>query len=166
MMTRRRRRLFAAFGMTAVCALAGADLAAADPVHSWSGKRGGFAWEAKRLSCGVVGETPSRLRAHTRWTTSPANGYMRLTFTRQIRDSDTGTWATVQRQRRSTKNKPLEGTRAVLHWSQWFFPFEDEGGAASRHTVAFEWLRDRSGTGADRRLLRRTRSFGPCLVAP
>jgi hypothetical protein len=166
MMTRRRRRRFAAFGVASVLSLGGVGAAAADPLPPWSGKRGGFAWEAKRLSCGVVGETPSRLRAHTRWTTSLANGYVRLTFTRQVQDADTGAWATVQRQRRSTRNTRLEGTRAVLHWSQWFFPFEDEGGSLSRHTVVFEWLRDRRSPRADRLVLRRTRSFGPCLVAP
>jgi hypothetical protein len=163
-MTRRRRRRFAALGVTV--ALASAGVAAADTFPSWSGTKGSLAWEAKRLSCGVVGEAPSRLRAHTRWGLSPANGYLRLTFTRQVRDADTGAWTTVHRQRRSTKNKPLEGSRAVIHWTQWFFPFEDEGGATSRHVVAFEWLRDRSGPGADPRVLRRTRSFGPCVVAP
>ena len=161
----RRRRRFAALGATAL-ALAGAGAAAADDFPSWSGTRGGLAWEAKRLSCGAVGESPARLRAHTRWSSSPANGYLRLTFTRQIRDADTGVWTTVHRQRRSTKNKPLEGSRAVIHWTQWFFPFEDEGGATSRHVVAFEWLRDRNGPGADPRVLRRVRSFTPCVVAP
>jgi hypothetical protein len=161
-MTRRRRRLFAALGAT-VLALAWAGAAAADD-FAWSGTKGGFAWEAKRLSCGVVGESPSRVRAHTRWRSSPANGYLRLTFTRQIRDG--ARWTTVHRQRRSTKNKPLEGSRAVIHWTQWFFPFEDEGGATSRHVVAFEWLRDRSGPGADPRLLHRIRSFAACVVAP
>ena len=164
-MTRRGRRRFAALGVTAV-ALAWAGVAPADDFPSWSGTKGGFAWEAKRLSCGVVGESPSRLRAHTRWRSSPANGYLRLTFTRQVRNPDTGLWTTVHRQRRSTKNKPLEGSRAVIHWTQWFFPFEDEGGATSRHLVAFEWLRDRSGPGTDRRVLRRTRAFEPCVVAP
>ena len=164
-MRRRRRRLFAALGATAL-ALAWSGAAAADDFRAWSGTKGGFAWEAKRLSCGVVGSSPSRLRAHTRWRTSPDNGYLRLTFTRQIRNADTGAWATVHRQRRSTKNKPLEGSRAVIHWTQWFFPFEDEGGATSRHVVTFEWMRDRSGPGADRRALRRVRSFGPCIVAP
>jgi hypothetical protein len=54
----------------------------------------------------------------------------------------------------------------MLHWSQWFFPFEGEGGATTRHTVTFEWLRDRPpGAGADPRLLRRVRTFAPCVVA-
>ena len=164
-MTGRRRRRFVALGVTAL-ALASAGSAAADHFPAWSGTKGGFAWEAKRLSCGAVGESPSRLRAHTRWRSSPANGYLRLTFTRQVRNPDTRQWTTVHRQRRSTKNKPLEGSRGVIHWTQWFFPFEDEGGATSRHLVAFEWLRDRSGPGTDRRLLRRTRTFGTCVVAP
>jgi hypothetical protein len=146
--------------------LACAGPAAADPIGGWSGTRGPFSWEAKRLSCGNVGDSASRLRAHTLWRTSPANGYLRLTFTRQLRDEDTGKWTTVHRQRRSTKNKALEGSRSILHWTQWFFPFEHEAGAPSRHVVAFEWLRDRTGPGADPRVLRRTRSFGPCVVRP
>ncbi|MGH3037296.1 MAG: hypothetical protein ACRDMU_08960 [Gaiellaceae bacterium] len=166
-MTGRGRRRFAALGTTAL-PLAGAGAATAHDFPAWSGIKapGGFAWEAKRLSCGNVGDSASRLRAHTHWAASPANGYLRLTFTRQIRDADTGAWTTVHRQRRSTKNKPLEGSRTVIHWTQWFFPFEDEGGATSRHVVAFEWLRDRSEPGADPRVLRRTRVFGACVVAP
>ena len=127
-------------------------------------RRGPYAWEAKRLGCGVVGSTASIVRAHTRWSTSPANGYVRLTFTRQIQDETTSEWATVQRQRRSTKNTSLEGSRGVVHWNQWFFPFADEGGARSRHIVVFEWFRDRPG--ADPRALRRERMFAPCVVAP
>jgi hypothetical protein len=164
-MTRRRRRRFAGW-ISVFVVLAWAGPASADPFGAWSGTRGPFAWEAKRLSCGNVGDSASRLRAHTRWSTSPANGYLRLTFTRQLRDPDTGEWATVHRQRRSTKNKALEGARGIIHWTQWFFPFEDEGGAVTRHVVAFEWLRDRTGPGADPRVLRRTRAFGPCVVAP
>jgi hypothetical protein len=164
-MTRRGRRGFAAHGAI-VLALASAGAAGADVFSAWSGTKGGFAWEAKRLSCGAVGESPSRLRAHTRWRTSPANGYLRLTFTRRLRDDDTGRWTTVHLRRRSTKNTPLEGSRSVLHWTQWFFPFENERGAASRHAVTFEWLRDRRGPGADPRVLRRTLAFGPCVVAP
>lgn len=164
-MTRRRRRRFAGW-ISVFVVLACAGSAAADPIGGWTGTTGAFSWEAKRLSCGNVGDSPSRLRAHTRWQTSPANGYLRLTFTRQLRNDGTGAWTTVHRQRRSTKNGPLEGSRSVLHWTQWFFPFEDEAGATTRHVVAFEWLRDRSGPGADRRVLRRTRAFAPCVVAP
>jgi hypothetical protein len=163
----RRRRLRATFGIwLALLALIGADVAAADPFANWSGTKGPFAWEAKRLGCGVVGQDASVVRAHTRWRTSPANGYMRLTFTRQIQDETTHEWATVQRQRRSTKNTSLEGFDGVVHWNQWFFPFEDEGGALSRHIVVFEWYRDRPGSGPDSRSLRRQRMFAPCVVHP
>jgi hypothetical protein len=165
-MTRRRRRLVAS-SIAVLSALALAGSAAADPMGGWTGSKGPFSWEAKRLSCGNVGDSPSRVRAHTRWRLSPANGYIRLTFTRELKDEDTGAWKVVHRQRRSTKNSPLEGAPGVLHWSQWFFPFQDEGGAKTRHGVTFEWLRDRPpGAGADPRLLRRVRAFAPCVVAP
>lgn len=166
-MTRRRRRLLATFGMWAAAfALVSADLAAADPFNAWSGTKGSYAWEARRLACGVVGQDASIVRAHTRWSMSPANGFVRLTFTRQIQDELTGDWTTVQRQRRSTKNTSLEGFRGVVHWNQWFFPFAGEGGAVSRHIVVFEWLRDLPGAAADRRALRRERTFRPCVVQP
>lgn len=165
-MTRRRRRRFAPLSLvTCALALACAGPAAADPFPAWTGTKAGMAWEAKRLSCGNVGDAPSRLRAHTRWRTSPANGYVRLTFVRRVRAVDSGQWTTVHHVRRSTRNTVHEGGRTVLHWSQWFFPYEDEGGAASRHTVVFEWLRDRTDR-PDRRLLRRTVSFGVCEIAP
>lgn len=163
-MRRRRRRRFAQLSALLV-ALACAAPAAADTFSAWTGTKGGFAWEARRLTCGNVGDSPSRIRAHTRWRTSPANGYLRLTFTRQVRDEVSGTWATVHKQRRSTKNQELEGSRAVVHWSQWFYPFEGEAGALTRHTVVFEWLRDRAGPRPDRRALRRVRTFAPCQVA-
>lgn len=164
-MSRRRRRLFATVAMWgAVLALVTADLAAAHPFSAWSGTKGGFAWEAHRTGCGAVGRRPSVIQAHTRWKTSPANGYVRLTFTRQIEDAASGDWRTVQKQRRSTRNTNLEGERGILHWSQWFFPFADEAGARSRHIVLFEWFRDRPGT--DARALRRERVFRPCVVAP
>ena len=162
MRRRRRRRLDASAAV--VLALACAGTAAADPFSDWSGKRGPFAWEAKLRTCGDVGDTPSRVRAHTRWRGSPANGYQRLTFFRRRLDDDGDGWLTVQRQARSTKNGPLEGNRAVVHWSQWFFPFEDEGGATTRHVVRFEWLRDRPGR--DRRVLRRTVTLPACVVSP
>jgi hypothetical protein len=164
-MTGRRRRRFASFGMVAaLLALIAAGVAAADPFRPWSGSKGPFAWEAHRVGCGVVGRNPSVIRAHTRWTDSPANGYVRLTFVRQIRDEGSGHWDNVQRQRRSTKNTSLEGSRAVIHWTQWFFPFADEAGALSRHHVVFDWFRDRPG--ADARAMRRKRAFKPCVVAP
>jgi hypothetical protein len=148
-----------------VLALACAAPAVADTFPGWTGTKDGMSWEAKRLSCGDVGDAPSRLRAHTRWRTSPANGYVRLTFVRQVRPADSGRWTTAHRVRRSTRNTVHEGGRNLLHWSQWFFPYEHEGGAASRHTVVFEFLRDRSGR-PDRRLLRRTVTFGVCEIAP
>jgi hypothetical protein len=164
-MTRRRRRRFASFSMVAaVLALSSAGVGAAHPLGSWSGTKGPFAWDAHRASCGAVGRSPSVIRAHTRWKHSPANGYARLIFVRQIRDEGSGQWATVQRQRRSTKNTSLEGSRAVVHWTQWFFPFADEAGALSRHKVVFDWFRDRPGP--DARALRRERAFRPCVVAP
>ena len=163
-MTRRRRRSLATFGVWgAALALMGADPAGADPLAGWSGTKGPFAWETHRTGCGIVGRNPSVVRAHTRWSASPADGYVRLTFTRQVQE-DTGQWTTVQRQRRTTRNTSLEGARSVLHWSQWFFPFADEAGALSRHIVLFEWFRDRPG--ADPRALRRERVFRPCAVAP
>lgn len=166
-MTRRRKRLLATFGLWAgLFALVSADLAVADSFNAWSGTKGPYAWEARRLGCGVVGQNPSVVRAHTRWSTSPANGFVRLTFTRQIRSETTSEWATVQRQRRSTKNTALEGERGVIHWNQWFFPFADEAGAVSRHIVVFEWFRDLPGAAADRRALRRERTFRPCIVQP
>lgn len=162
-MERRRRRRFAATAV-AILTLACAGTAAADPFSAWSARKGPFAWEAKLRACGDVGDSPSRVRAHTRWRRSPANGYQRLTFFRQVLDEDGAGWVTVQKQTRSTRNGPLEGNRAVVHWTQWFFPFEDEGGATARHTVRFEWLRDRAGP--DRRVLRRTRTLPVCVVAP
>lgn len=144
-------------------ALASVNVAGADPVPAWSGTKGPFAWEAKRQGCGTVGRSPSVVRAHTRWRTSPAGGYARLTFRRQLRDEDAGGWRTVQRQRRSTKNTRLEGERGIVHWTQWFFPFAGEAGATSRHIVVFEWLHDRPGP--DRLVLRRGRILRPCTVA-
>ncbi|MGH3022033.1 MAG: hypothetical protein ACRDNI_00110 [Gaiellaceae bacterium] len=162
-MERRRRRRFAATAVVGL-ALACAGTAAADPFSGWTGKRGPFAWEAKLLACGNVGDSPSRVRAHTRWRRSPGNGYVRLTFFRQVLGED-GDWVTVQKQTRSTRNGQLEGASGAVHWSQWFFPFEDESGATTRHSVRFEWLRDRTGR-PDRRMLRRVRTLPACIVAP
>jgi hypothetical protein len=149
-------------GVAVMMALVGAEQGFPHPLSGWSGQSGPFTWEAKRLSCGVVGERPSRVRAHSRWRRSPPNGYQRATFFRQIKDGTTGGWTTVQRQRRSTRNTPLEGSGFTLHWSQLFFPFAHEGGETSRHIVRFEWLRDRPG--ADRLRFTRTRTLKPCVV--
>jgi hypothetical protein len=148
---------------TVALALSGAETAAADPVGFWDGKHGPFAWEAKRSGCGAVGRTPSVIRAHTRWKASPANGYARIAFVRQVRDEATGAWATVQRQRRSTRNSELRGESGPIHWTAWFLPFADESGVSSRHIVLFDWLRD--WPEDDRLLLHRERVFRPCVVA-
>lgn len=155
-------RTAAISGVALMLALVGAEAGLSHPVPGSSARSGPFAWEAARLSCGVVGERPSRVHAHSRWRTSPQNGYQRATFFRQIKDEKTGVWTTVQRQRRSTRNTVLEGTRLALHWSQRFFPFADEAGKTSRHVVRFEWLRDRRG--ADRLRFVRTRTLKPCVV--
>jgi hypothetical protein len=145
-----------------VLALVGAATGGADTFAGWKGKTGPFAWEARLLACGAVGEQPSRVRAHTRWSRSPANGFTRLTFQRQLRDDVSGAWETVQRQRRSTRNTRLEGADGILHWSQLFMPFENDAGRKSRHLVLFEWLRDRPG--ADRVVLRRSFVSRTCVV--
>jgi hypothetical protein len=138
-----------------------AGTATGEPARSWSGSRGPFAWEAQSLSCGVAGVSQSsRLRAHTRWRSSPADGYQRLTFMRQLRLGNT--WVTVQRDRRTTRNTALEGARNTLVWSQWFGPRADAAGTESRHAVLFEWLRDRPGV--DRRLLRRVVKLPACRI--
>jgi hypothetical protein len=157
----RRCRLTVCAAVFGVVGLTGA-LASAHSFPAWSGTSGPFAWQAKRLSCGAVGGEPSRIRAHTRWSSSPANGYQRVTFTRQIRDDSRGNWVTVERQRRSTRNTKLEGIRSILHWSQFFAPFADEGGKTSRHLVFFEWLRDRAGP--DRRVTSRSMNLKRCVV--
>jgi hypothetical protein len=66
-MIRRRRRRFALVALwAAALALLSADLASADPVPAWSGTKEAFAWEARRVGCGIVGRSPSVVRAHTR----------------------------------------------------------------------------------------------------
>jgi len=159
---RRRRRLGVCVMWAGLLALTAADVAVADPIGPWSGRSGPFSWEAHRVGCGVVDRSPSTIRAHTRWKSSPANGYVRLIFVRQVQDGESDEWATVQRQRRSTKNTGLQGARGVIHWTQWFFPFAGEAGLKSRQTVVFAWFRDRPG--ADRLELRREHRFRPCVV--
>lgn len=157
-----RWRAAAVAAVALMLALAGAEAASSHPFGAWSGRSDPFAWQAMRVSCGVVGERPSRVRAHTRWRNSPQNGYQRATFIRQVRNEKTGGWATLQRQRRSTRNMRLEGTPLTLHWSQYFHPFANEAGKESRHVVRLEWLRDRPG--ADRVRFARTLRLKPCLV--
>ncbi|HSE80058.1 MAG TPA: hypothetical protein VLA87_00015 [Gaiellaceae bacterium] len=90
------------------------------------------------------------------------NGYVRLIFVRQVQEGESGEWATVQRQRRSTRNTALKGAHGVIHWTQWFFPLAGDAGLTSRQTVVFAWFRDRPG--ADRLELRREPRFRPCVV--
>jgi hypothetical protein len=162
-MQRRRWRRFATIGiMGALLALAATGVAGAHPFGSWSGKKGAFAWQSRVAGCGVVRHTPSVVHAHTRWRTSPSDGYTRLTFIRQIKDEDTGDWATVRRERITTRNTDLQGDRSVIHWTQRFNPFASEAGATSRHIVVFEWFRQRPGV--DARALRRERVSSACIV--
>jgi len=156
------RRLAVVGGVLTMAALGGAQAAGGHPFPHWSGTSGPYSWEAKRLACGVVGEELSRVRAHTRWRTSPANGYMRVTFQRLILNEETDAWTIVQRRSWTTRNTRLEGSRKVVHWFQWFQPFEDEAGKTSRHRVHFEWLRDRRG--ADPRLFNRWMTLRRCTV--
>jgi hypothetical protein len=146
----------------AVAVLAGATAAGGHPFPHWSGQSGPYGWEAKRLSCGAVGGTLSRVRAHSRWRTSPVNGYQRLTFARQIQGDVPETWTTVQRAHRSTKSRRFEGSQRIMHWLQWFGPLEDEAGKWSRYRVTFAWFLDRPGP--DRRVFRRMLTLAPCLI--
>lgn len=159
-MLRGTGRRLALIGAVAAAVALAAGEAGSHSFGKWSGQTGPFAWESKRLSCGDAGGEPNRIRAHTRWRTSPQNGYARLRFTRQVKKA--GEWVTVQRQSRSTKNTDLEGTRFVLHWSQRFRPFGDEGGLRSRDVIDFTFARDRPGR--DRVLLERTRTERACTV--
>jgi hypothetical protein len=154
-------RRLALIGSVLATAIVAGD-AHAHPFPGWSGTSGPFAWQAKRLSCGAVGGHPSRLRAHSRWSSSPTNGYQRLTFVRQIRNEATGNWRTVQRERRSTRNTALEGTTSILHWWQTLRPFANEAGKKSRHRVTFEWFRKQPGP--DPRANARTMRMQACIV--
>jgi hypothetical protein len=142
--------------------LAGAQTAAADRFQRWSGQSRPFAWEARRLSCGVADEQPGRVRAHSRWRTSPANGYQRVTFKRQFRGEGSGRWTTVQRARLSTRDGKLEGTRGVLHWRMSLPTFGGHAGKRSRYVVNFVWLRDRPRR--DRLVFTRRVTLRPCVV--
>jgi hypothetical protein len=138
--------------------------AAAHSFESFSGRSGPFLWQAETLSCGAVEGEPNRIHAHTRWRRSPANGYVRLTFKRQLKDDVTGAWRTVVRKTRTTKNTQLEGAPSILHWSQFFNASANEGGTTSRDVVVFAWRRDRAS--ADRMVFARTLRLSSCVVAP
>jgi hypothetical protein len=102
------------------------------------------------------------MEAHTRWLTSPANGYERATFRRQIWNETTLAWTTVASQSRSTTNTPFEGVRTILHWTQFFQPTAGEQGQTSRDVVLFAWRRERSGP--DRTVFFRRVALEPCVV--
>jgi hypothetical protein len=136
--------------------------ASAHPFSGWTGKSGPFRWQAETVFCGAVTGEPNRMHAHSRWLTSPRNGYQRVTFDRQIRDETASAWTTVQSQRRTTKNSPLEGTRVTLHWSQFFQPLAGEEGQTSRDVIVFEWRQDPSGP--DRTVFSRRVALAPCTV--
>jgi hypothetical protein len=138
--------------------------ASAHPFSAWTGKSGPFRWQAARVSCGAATGGPNRISAHTRWFSSPANGYQRIIFRRQIRDATTHSWKTVAQKRRSTKNTRLEGAQTTLHWTQFFPVAAGEKGKKSRDVVFFAWRRDRSGV--DRTVLARRVVLGSCVVGP
>jgi hypothetical protein len=161
--TRRKRRPAVVIVCAAlvVFALASAN-ASAHPFSGWTGKSGPFRWQARMVTCGEVSGEPNRIAAHSRWLTSPANGYQRVTFRRQIQDETTEKWTTVQRIRRTTKNTAFEGTRAILHWRQFFQPVAGEAGKTSRDVITFGWRRDRKGP--DRTVFSRTLRLRECVV--
>jgi hypothetical protein len=157
----RGKRLGAALAAAVVMSCVAAGGASAHPFSGWDGKSGPFRWEAALVSCGAVTGEPNRIDAHTRWVDSPANGYQRVVFLRQLWNETTTAWETVSRAVRSTKNG-LEGQEFVLHWVQAFQPESGEEGATSRDVVRFSWRRDRSG--ADRTVFDRQVTLGPCVV--
>jgi hypothetical protein len=134
----------------------------AHPFSAWTGKSGPFRWQASTVSCGAATGGSNRISAHTRWFSSPANGYQRAIFRRQIRDATTHSWKTVAQKRRSTKNTRLEGAETTLHWTQFFPVAAREKGKTSRDVVFFAWRRDRSGV--DRTVLARRVVLRSCVV--
>jgi hypothetical protein len=154
------KRLAAAVAWTTLvsCVAAGAN---AHPFSGWSGTSGPFRWQAEMVSCGAVTGEPNRMHAHSRWVNSPANGYQRVIFLRQLWNEDAAAWEIVSSQTRSTKNT-LEGQDFVLHWTQAFQPVSGEEGKTSRDVVRFSWRRDRSGP--DRSVFARHVILGPCVV--
>jgi hypothetical protein len=155
-----KRRLRVAALTVLGCAVA-AGGASAHPFSGWDGTAGPFRWQAELVSCGAVTGEPNRMHAHSRWVNSPANGYQRVIFRRQLWNEEATAWETVASQTRSTKNT-LEGQDFVLHWTQAFQPVSGEAGRTSRDVVRFAWRRDRSGP--DRTVFARHVILGPCVV--
>jgi hypothetical protein len=148
--------------MVTVLSATAAAGATAHPFSAWTGKSGPFRWQAELVSCGAVTGAPNRMQAHTRWLKSPANGYQRVRFDRQVWDETATAWTTVERQTRTTKNTPFEGTSGILHWTQFFQPLAGEEGKTSRDVLFFTWRRDRSGS--DRTVFSRRLVLGSCVV--
>jgi hypothetical protein len=158
---RHRRAVISVCLLLVVCGVATAG-ASGHPFSGWTGKSGPFRWQARKVSCGAVNGGPNRIEAHSRWFSSPANGYQRVIFTRQIWNATGQTWKTVASKRRTTKDTHLEGVDTTLHWTQ-FFPIQKgEKGKRSRDVVAFAWRRDRRGT--DRTVLARRVVLASCVV--
>jgi hypothetical protein len=158
---RRRRAAISICTVLVACGIATAA-ASAHQFSEWTGKSGPFRWQAEMISCGAVTGGPNRIEAHTRWLSSPANGYQRVIFRRQIRNGTAQSWTTVASKRRTTKNTRFEGVQTVLHWTQFFPALKGEKGKTSRDVVFFAWRRDR--TGADRTLLARRVVLPSCVV--
>ena len=176
-MTRRRRRLFARLGV-------GAVLLARR--HGRRRRRGPFpalvrdegpvpvASEAA-TACGIVGHTAEHVLAHTRWRSSPVER-LRPPHV-HARAKIRGTPAPgrpCSGSAGTTKNTALEGERGVHPLDAVVLPLRDEGGATSRHTVIFEWFRDRSRAAtstapqarADLRALHRRAARRPTTKGP
>jgi hypothetical protein len=158
---RRWRTATGICALLVVCGMA-ASGASAHQFSGWTGKSGPFRWQAERVSCGAVTGEPNRITAHTRWVSSPANGYQRAIFRRQIWKGTAHSWTTVASKRRTTKNTRFEGAQTVLHWTQFFPALKGEQGKTSRDVVAFAWRRDRRG--ADRTVFARRVVLAPCVV--
>jgi hypothetical protein len=160
---RGRGRFAAAVVLTSLVGAIAPLTASAHPFSEWAGKSGPFRWQAETVSCGAVPGELNRIHAHTRWVTSPPNGYQRARFLRQIWDETASAWTTVARATHSTKNT-LEGLQAVLHWTQRFQPVASEEGQTSRNVVLFAWKRDRNGP--DPTVFARRVQLEPCIVGP
>jgi hypothetical protein len=158
----RRWRAAMSICMLLVACGTATTVASAHPFAGWTGKSGPFRWQAETISCGAVTGGPNRIEAHSRWISSPANGYQRAIFTRQIWNETAQSWRTVASKWRTTKNTRFEGLDAILHWTQLFPVSAGEEGKTSRDVVAFAWRRDRKG--ADRTVFSRRVVLAPCVV--